>query len=131
MGATFFLGEGMKKYTKDEALKIIIAAAKEYDKKLNDKHFMIVYQVGKTVKMAEVGFRDMNFLHLTGINTKLSAPMFYSACISGKLSVNDISLDNQGKAQQKLMVLPYLSKDQSIEKLPDIVKQKISIGESK
>lgn len=99
----------MKNYSKEEALKIIISAAKEYDKKLNDKHFMIVYQVGKTVKTAEVGFRDMNFLHLTGINTKLSAPMFYSACISGKLSANDISLDNNGKAQQKLMVLPYLS----------------------
>lgn len=99
----------MKKYTVDEALNIIIAAAKEYDKKLNNKHFMIVYKAGKEVKLVEVGFREMNFLHLTGITTKLSAPMFYSACISGKLSVKDISLDAKGKAQQKLMVLPYLS----------------------
>lgn len=99
----------MKKYTVDEALNIIIAAAKEYDKKLNNKHFMIVYKAGKEVKIVEVGFREMNFLHLTGITTKLSAPMFYSACISGKLSVKDISLDAKGKAQQKLMVLPYLS----------------------
>lgn len=99
----------MKKYTVVEALNIIIAAAKEYDKKLNNKHFMIVYKAGKEVKMVEVGFREMNFLHLTGITTKLSAPMFYSACIAGKLSVKDISLDAKGKAQQKLMVLPYLS----------------------
>ena len=29
----------MKNYTKQEILKIILSVAKEYDEKLNDKHF--------------------------------------------------------------------------------------------
>lgn len=99
----------MKKYTIQEALKIIIDASEEYEEKLNDKHFLIIYQTGKEIKTTEVGFRDINFLHLTGITTKLSASMFYSACLSHKLSIKDISLDMKGKAHQKLMVLPYLS----------------------
>lgn len=91
-----------------EALKIIIDAAKNYDTKLKDKHFLIVYQECSQIKTACVGFRDMNFLHLTGVKTKLSAQVFYSAAISGKLSERDFSLDTKGKAQQKLAVLPYL-----------------------
>ncbi len=99
----------MAKYDKKVALKIIINVAKEFDKKLNDKHFLIVYQESGKVKTVCVGFRDMNFLHLTGVKTKLSAQQFYAACLDGKLSENDFEIDNKGKVQQKLAVLPYLS----------------------
>ena len=37
----------MKNYKKQEILKIILSVAKEYDEKLNDKHFKITYQKGK------------------------------------------------------------------------------------
>ena len=97
-----------KNLSNREALKVIVEAAKNYDKKLKDKHFLIVYQEGSQMKTACVGFRDMNFLHLTGVKTNLSAQLFYSASISGKLSEKDFSLDTRGKAQQKLAVLPYL-----------------------
>lgn len=97
-----------KNLSNREALKVIVEAAKNYDKKLKDKHFLIVYQEGSQMKTACVGFRDMNFLHLTGVKTNLSAQLFYSASISGKLSEKDFSLDTKGKAQQKLAVLPYL-----------------------
>lgn len=99
----------MAKYDKKVALKIIINVAKEFDKKLNDKHFLIVYQESGKVKTVCVGFRDMNFLHLIGVKTKLSAQQFYAACLDGKLSENDFEIDNKGKVQQKLAVLPYLS----------------------
>lgn len=99
----------MTKYDKKAALKIIVKVAKEYDKKLNDKHFLIVYQKAKSVGTVCVGFRDMNFLHMTGLRTKLSAQQFYSACLESKLSENDFEIDNKGKVQQKLMVLPYLT----------------------
>jgi len=84
----------MKNYTKQEILKIILSVAKEYDEKLNDKHFKITYQKGKGKEEVVVGFRDMNFLHLTGIKTKLSE--------------RDFEIDNKGKVQQKIAVLPYL-----------------------
>ncbi len=51
----------------------------------------------------------MHFLHLTGIKTKMSASMFFSACVENRLSIKDISMDATGKTQQKLAVLPYLA----------------------
>ena len=94
----------MAKYNKRDALQIIVSAAK-----LKDKHFLIVYQENGKAKTVCVGFRDMNFLHMTGVKTKLSAQQFYSACLDRKLSEKDFELDSKGKVQQKLMVLPYLS----------------------
>ena len=96
------------KYDKKKALEIIVEAAKQYDKWLKSNHFLIFYQKGKEQDFVEVGFRDLNFLHLTGIKTKLSAQRFFSLCIDGKLSEKDFDLDTEGKAQQKLMVLPFL-----------------------
>ena len=99
----------MAKYDKKAALKIMVEAAKNYEEKLNDKHFLIVYREGNDTKTVSVGFRDMNFLHMTGVKTRLSAQQFYSACLESKLSEHDFEIDNKGKVQQKLMVLPYLS----------------------
>ena len=99
----------MAKYDKKTVLQIIINAAKEYEAKLKDKHFLIVYQENGRTKSACVGFRDMNFLHMTGVKAKLSAQQFYSACLDGKLSEKDFEIDNKGKVQQKLTVLPYLA----------------------
>ena len=99
----------MAKYDKKPALKIMVEAAKNYEEKLNDKHFLIVYREGNDTKTVNVGFRDMNFLHMTGVKTRLSAQQFYAACLESKLSEYDFEIDNKGKVQQKLMVLPYLS----------------------
>lgn len=93
---------------KKAAIKVVIEAAKNYEKYLKDKHFLIIYQQGKNIQSVHIGFRDINFLHLTGIKTKLSAKRFYSACIAGKLSEKDIALSKNGTTQQKLTVLPYL-----------------------
>ena len=46
---------------------------------------------------------------MTGVKARLSAQQFYSACLDGKLSENDFEIDDKGKVQQKLMVLPRLS----------------------
>lgn len=99
----------MAKYDKKAALKIIIDAANQYEAKLNKRLFLIVYQEGSKTKTVCVGFRDMNFSHLTGVDTKLSAQQFYDACLENKLSEKDFEIDNKGKVQRKLIVLPYLS----------------------
>lgn len=99
----------MKNYSKDEALSIIIKAAHSYDDKLKDRHFMIVFCDDNDTYSCTVGFRDMNFLHLTGVKTRLSAQQFYDACLTNKLSTRNFELDRKGKVQQKLAVLPYLS----------------------
>ena len=98
------------KYDKKKALAVIVEAAKEYDRNLKSQHFMIVYQKGKEQQYVEIGFRDLNFLHLTGVQTKLSAQRFYDMCLDGKLAERDFEIDTKGKVQQKLKVLPYLHK---------------------
>lgn len=45
-------GVRMAKYDKKTVLQIIINAAKEYDVKLKDKHFLIVYQESGKTKTA-------------------------------------------------------------------------------
>lgn len=99
----------MAQQDKKLARKIIVEAAKEYRDKLLDRHFAIIYSVEEGYKCTYVGFRDMNFLHLTGVSTKLSAQQFFLACIDGKLSECDFEVDGRGKVRQKLEVLPYLS----------------------
>ena len=94
-----------------------IQAVKQYEEKLNDKQFLIIYRERKDIKTVNVGFRDMNFLHMTGVKTRLSAQQFYAACLESKLSEYDFEIDNKGKVQQKLMVLPYLAKNQSMHEL--------------
>ena len=91
------------------AIKIVTEAARKYEERLNDRHFMVVYQEGTETKTVQFGFRDMNFLHLTGIETTLKAKQFYRACLDHKLAERDIINFTKGKTQQKLAVLPYLS----------------------
>ena len=43
------------------------------------------------------------------MKTRLSAQQFYAACWESKLSECDFEVDDKGKVQQKLMVLPYLA----------------------
>lgn len=91
------------------AIKIVTEAVKEYEERLNDRHFMVVYQGGTETKTVQFGFRDMNFLHLTGIETNLKAQQFYRACLDHKLAERDIINFTKGKIQQKLAVLPHLA----------------------
>ena len=96
------------KYDKKMAVDIIINAAKNYQERLQDKTFLIIYQNGSKVDKVQVEFRDNHFLHLTGVKTKLSAQRFYEKCLNRRLSDKEIELDCKGKSQQKLSVLPFL-----------------------
>lgn len=79
-----------------------------------------MYKKGKNIESCCVGFRNMNFLHMTEVKTKISAQQFYTACLEGKLSIRDFEVDKKGKVQQKLAVLPYLS---------DLLYNKCMIGD--
>jgi hypothetical protein len=80
----------MKNYTQNEILAIVLSAAEDYSEKLLDRHFLIIYQdraSKNAYKYKEIGFRDYNFLHLTGLKTEMSASAFFSAATSDRLSV--------------------------------------------
>lgn len=93
---------------KKKAIRTIVEAASNYEKHLNGRSFLIVYKEKNTHKYVEVIFRNWHFLHLTGLKTKMSAVQFYEACLDNRLSEKDVLFDNNGKAGQKIQVLPYL-----------------------
>ena len=96
------------KYDKSKAIKIIVNAAENYKKYLQDKIFLIIYQENGITKTAQVEFRDNHFLHLTGVKANITARRFYEQCINHKLSPADFEFDKCGKTQQKMAVLPFL-----------------------
>lgn len=98
----------MKNVNKKQAIKIITDAAKKYDELLNKKHFLIIYQTKRNIEYVKIDFRSQYFLHLTGVETSLSAKVFYSACLNNRLSEQNIKLQTHGHTQRKLFVLPYL-----------------------
>ena len=65
------------KQDKKKMLHIISKAANEYEKYLNNKYFLVVFPKGRKIEYVQIGFRNMHFLHLTGVKTKLSAQRFY------------------------------------------------------
>ena len=66
----------MKNCNKEEALKIIIDVAIKYEERLRDNHFLIIYSQNNKINAVQVGFRDSNYLHMTGVKSRLSAPVF-------------------------------------------------------
>lgn len=94
-----------KKYTKEQALKIVTSCAREYNKTLKNHRFLLAYKEGGVLKYTIVLFRTHNFLHLTGLKTKDNAKEFYNKCTTSRLSVNDFEFDKAGNAHLKLSVL--------------------------
>lgn len=100
-----------KNLSNKEALKIIVEAAKNYDIKLRDKHFLIVYQERNIMKTACVGFRygkkvDMPVtLYNENVKT-LSKPVYKVLAIFAK-NYNESKYD----------ACTYLSKGQQLDKM--------------
>lgn len=73
---------------KNQIRQDIIAAAAVYSRELAGKTFLYVY--GN--EYFEVSFPINHFLHLTGVETRLSAREFYRNAKKGFLTVNDLFL---------------------------------------
>ena len=101
----------MAKYTKQQAISIIIDCAAKYEEHLNDHQLLFILKdKHKHISSLEVSFYPYNFLHLTGIKliNNTAAADFYERCLSHKLSSEDFSFASDGTTQLKLEVLPQL-----------------------
>lgn len=102
-----------KSAKKDAIREQIVDAASVYSKELAGKAFLYVY--GE--EYFEVSFPIDNFLHLTGVETKLSAKDFYRNAKRGKLSNNQFYFTqrhpfaNSKKKLPCLQRLPELTND--------------------
>ena len=98
---------------KSDCIRIIIESAEKYKQNLLDKNILIVYQSAPHKSdVMEIVFRDVNFLHLTGVEftkgNEMSPADFFSCCINHKLPENSICLKEDGTTELKLKILPLV-----------------------
>lgn len=93
---------------KQEAVKIITSAAKQYQQSFVRRNYLYIYDTKKSLEYIETVFNKSNFLHLTGVNTSLAPSQFFDRCINRKLSLNDFDFKDDGTTQLKLVALPKL-----------------------
>lgn len=109
---------GMKHtYTKKEALRIIIAAAREYAKILEGLNYLFIYRDrgNNEIEYFEAVFLPRNFQHLTGIefldmagNLQKNSVFFYHKCLDNTLTEDEIQFKKDGTTPLKLETLPNL-----------------------
>lgn len=105
------------KYTKREALRIIISMSKEYAKKLNGFNFLFIYRnrESNNIEFFETVFLPRNFQHLTGIEflneegeIQNKSVYFYKKCLKNRITEREIQFKKDGTTPLKLEALPKL-----------------------
>ncbi len=94
-----------KKYTLDDALSVIIKAARFYNENLNGKDFLIISKEQSDIKGYEISFKAANFMHFAGVKSSLSPRRFLSSALNGKLSTQNFEFKDAFLAQKKMNVL--------------------------
>lgn len=104
-------------YTKKEALRIVIAAAKEYARQLEGLNYLFIYRNRSNHKIEhfEAVFLPRNYQHLTGIefldregNLQQNSVFFYQKCLDNTLTEDEIQFKKDGTTPLKLEALPKL-----------------------
>lgn len=108
----------MQSYTLDEARRIVMQCAKQYQANLLDRMFIVIYKDGidHIIKDIEIKFSKRNYQHLTGIeliddNGNLRehvSELFYTKCVNNRLSKTEIRLKKDGTTNLKLAALPVI-----------------------
>ena len=94
--------------SKDKAVGIIHECAVLYNKNLSGKNVLYVTEHRNKPAYFETLFLPQNFLHLTGMKTKLNSDHFLRAALNKRLSPSDIEFDAGGTTELKLDILPRL-----------------------
>ena len=106
-----------RKYTKAEAIGIVVRCAQTYKQELDGKNLLFICtdKHKKTIPI-ELSFYGNNYLHLTGLKApksengdiavELFANDFYQKCLDHKLSPTDFDFAEDGTTHMKLDVLP-------------------------
>ncbi len=104
-------------YTKQEAVKIVTEAAREFDELLKGNNYLFIYKNRETNKIDyfETNFQTRHFQHLTGLeridtngNIMKQSNAFYAKCQSGTLGEAEIQFKKDGTTPLKLETLPIV-----------------------
>lgn len=100
-----------------EYISIITDCAKGFEEVFLDKNYLIIYKDDTNAyRSVETIAYKSNYLHLTGVKTKLSKNEFFDKAISSRLSESEIFIDKQSNVDKKMKVLgnavsfPYTAK---------------------
>ena len=117
----------MTKYTIEEARHIVMNCAKDYQKLLENKEFIIAYRDRdeNKIKYIELVFLAKNYQHLTGMNIidqngnilEHQSENFYRKCLENKLRISEIAFRKDGMSHLKLQALPAITRFTSITKI--------------
>lgn len=115
------------KFTKEEARENVLNCAKQYQKKLLNKKFIIIYRERRdhVIRYIEVVFYERNYQHLTGLelidhegNVRWNQSVnFYRKCIENKLGIKEFRFKVDGTTHLKLSALPVLMDITKITKI--------------
>lgn len=115
------------KFTKEEARRNVLNCAKQYQKKLLNKKFLIIYREKRdnSIRYIEVVFYERNYQHLTGLELidckgnvlRNQSVNFYRKCIENKLGTEEFRFKVDGTTQLKLSALPVLMDITKITKI--------------
>lgn len=123
----------MTKYTKAQAISVIVDCARKYHDELENRSLLFVcLNKHKKVVCFEFFFFARNFRHLTGVDINTldsdelaSSTNFYEKCLSRKLSPDDFEFRADGTTFLKLQVLPkIISKNLSAKMIGDFISNK-------
>lgn len=117
----------MHTYTLDEARAIVMRCAKQYEKNLLGKSYLVIYRdrIDNQIKHLEIYFGEENYQHLTGIELidedgKLRehvAELFFNKCLRNTLKKNEIQFRKDGTTNLKLAALPVIMQIQKVTKI--------------
>lgn len=115
------------KFTKEDAKKIVLNCAKQYQQRLLHKKMIIIYRERKdnTIQFIEVVFYEKNYQHLTGLELidkngnviQHQSVNFYRKCVENKLGIDEFRFKTDGTTQLKLSALPVLMDIAKITKI--------------
>ena len=110
-------------------IRTVTECAKQYRDELLDKSlYLICSDKRQELSTIELHFYKRNFLHLTGVETTLTADRFFDACVKGRLKELDINERKDGTTTQKLKILPSLmTKNMSANMIGDSLKEGIGL----
>lgn len=117
----------MHSYSLEEARKIVMDCAKQYEKNLLNKNFIIIYRdkLSNQIKDLEVFFGKENYQHLTGIELidedgnirEHVSKLFFEKCIKNTLSKEEFQMKKDGTTNLKLQALPTIMEIHKVTKI--------------
>lgn len=99
---------------KSSALKLISNSARIYSDRLLNNNYLFITDSNLYL---ETCFKETNFKHLTGVESKLSPKQFYKNALDSKLTEKDIDYKENGTTQIKLNILESILDIQKVTKM--------------